>query len=143
MTIAKTLIAFDYGTKTIGSAIGQTITGTASELQSIAANDGVPKNWQQIEQLLKEWQPDLCLVGLPLNMDGSRSEMSARAEKFARRLEGRFGVKTEMMDERLSSFEARGSIINESGSRDFKAQNIDNRSAKLILESWLNQQLPD
>ncbi|MCR8922137.1 Holliday junction resolvase RuvX [Dasania sp. GY-MA-18] len=135
-----TVLAFDYGLKTIGAAVGQSLTQTANPLAEIKANDGVPANWQQIEKLLQEWQPDLCVVGLPLNMDGSPSEMCTRAEKFARRLNGRFGVKVETMDERLSSFEARGDIIERSGSRDFKQQGVDSLSAKIILESWFNQQ---
>lgn len=140
---AKTIsvLAFDYGLRTIGAAVGQSLTRTATELNPIKANDGVPKDWAHIEKLLKEWQPDLCIIGLPLNMDGSRSEMSDRAEKFARRIDGRFNMKTEMMDERLSSFEARGEIIEKTGSRDFKQQNIDSLSAKIILESWFNSTL--
>lgn len=134
-----TVIAFDYGLKTIGSAVGQSLTKTANPLLDIKANDGVPSDWQTIEKLLKEWQPDLCVVGLPLNMDGSPSEMCERAKKFARRLNGRFGVTVETMDERLSSFEARGEIIEQTGSRDFKKQGVDSLSAKLILESWFNQ----
>lgn len=133
-----TVLAFDYGLRTIGAAIGQSLTKTANELPPIKANDGVPKDWAHIEKLINEWKPDLCVVGLPLNMDGSRSAMSERAEKFARRINGRFGVQVETMDERLSSFEARGEIIEKTGSRDFKQQNIDSLSARLILESWFN-----
>jgi putative Holliday junction resolvase len=139
MRKAKTVLAFDYGLRTIGVAVGQSITATASPLPAIKANDGVP-NWHQVEQLIKEWQPDLCVVGLPLNMDGSESEMSARAAKFSRRLAGRFNVEATTMDERLSSFEARGEIIEQTGSRNFKAHHVDSLSARLILESWFQQQ---
>lgn len=132
---AKTVLCFDYGTKTIGVAVGQTITQTANPLIDLKARDGIP-NWQQIEQLLEEWQPDLLLVGLPLNMDGSFSEISQRAKKFANRLHGRFGLPIEMADERLSSFEAKGEIIQQTGSRQFKQRNIDSVAARIILESW-------
>jgi putative Holliday junction resolvase len=132
---AKTVLCFDYGTKTIGVAVGQTITQTANPLIDLKARDGIP-NWQQIEQLLEEWQPDLLLVGLPLNMDGSFSEISQRAKKFANRLHGRFGLTIEMADERLSSFEAKGEIIQQTGSRQFKQRNIDSVAARIILESW-------
>lgn len=101
----KTLLAFDYGTRNIGVASGQTLTCSATEQSPLKARDGVP-DWQQVEKLLQEWQPDLVLVGLPLNMDGSESELSARARKFANRLHGRFGVKVELVDERLTSFAA-------------------------------------
>lgn len=136
-----TVLAFDYGLRTIGVAVGQSLTQTATILNPVKANDGVPNNWGEIEKLLLEWRPDLCVVGLPLNMDGSRSEMCVRAEKFARRLEGRFAAKVTTMDERLSSFEARGEIIEQTGSRDFKQQNIDSLSAKIILESWFHQHI--
>jgi len=134
-----TAVAFDYGLTTIGCAVGQSLTKSASTLTAIRARDGVPIDWQDIGQILAEWQPDVCIVGLPLNMDGSHSEMCQRAEKFARRIDGRFGIKVATMDERLSSFEARGEIIEKTGSRDFKKQNIDSLSAQLILQSWFNQ----
>lgn len=136
-----TVLAFDYGLRTIGVAVGQSLIQTAQALSPIKANDGVPINWGDIEKLLLEWQPDLCVVGLPLNMDGSRSEMCVRAEKFARRIEGRFAAKVTTMDERLSTFEARGEIIEQTGSRDFKQQNVDSLSARIILESWFHQHI--
>lgn len=139
MTAPLTVLAFDFGTRHIGVAAGQSITGSAQPLSALKANDGIP-NWDDIEKLIKEWQPDLLVVGLPLNMDGSASTMTARAEKFSRRLHGRFGLQVACMDERLSSFEAKGTIIEQTGSRDFKKQNVDSRSAGLILESWFNQQ---
>ena len=138
-TPAECVLAFDYGTRRIGVAVGQSITGTATPLDALNARDGVP-NWDQIERLIKEWHPQRLLVGLPLNMDGTHSEMSARAQKFARRLEGRFGVATETWDERLSSFEARGMILDNerlgADRRDFKRHGVDSLSACLILETW-------
>lgn len=134
----KTLLAFDYGTKNIGVAIGQTITSSARSLPPLKAKDGVP-DWSQIEKLLAEWRPDLVLVGLPLNMDDSESELSARAKKFGNRLNGRFGVKIEMVDERLTSFEAKGEVISRGGSRDYKNNPVDSIAARLILESWLER----
>jgi putative holliday junction resolvase len=134
----KSAIAFDYGLRWIGCAIGQTVTGTASLLPALSAKDGIPR-WEEIEKLLKTWQPDVAVVGLPLNMDGSESEMSQRARKFGNRLHGRFGIQVQFSDERLSSFEARGDIIEQQGSRDFKNQDVDSRSAALILQSWLRE----
>jgi len=132
----KTLLAFDYGTKNIGVACGQTISLSANSQPPLKARDGVP-DWLQVEKLLKEWQPDLVLVGLPLNMDDSESELAARARKFANRLNGRFGVKVEMVDERLSSYEAKGEVMSRGGSRDYKNNPIDSIAARLILEGWL------
>ena len=134
----KTLLAFDYGTKNIGVACGQTISGTANALPPLKAKDGVP-DWTHVEKVLNEWKPDLVLVGLPLNMDDSESELSTRARKFANRLQGRFGVKVELVDERLSSFEAKGEVMGRGGSRDYKHNPVDSIAARLILESWLER----
>lgn len=134
----KTLLAFDYGTKNIGVASGQTVTRSASSLAPLKAKDGVP-DWTQIEKILTEWKPDLVLIGLPLNMDETESELSARARKFANRLHGRFGVKIELVDERLTSFEAKGEVKSRGGSRDYKNNPVDSIAARLILESWLER----
>lgn len=131
----KTLLSFDYGTKNIGVACGQTITRSANELPAIKAKDGVP-DWAVVERLLNEWQPNLVLVGLPLNMDDSEGELCVRARKFANRLHGRFGVKVELLDERLSSFAAKGEVMERGGSRDYKHNPVDSIAARLILESW-------
>lgn len=136
-TSVQTVLCFDYGTKTIGSAVGQSITRTANPLVDLPARDGIP-DWSTIKKLLDEWQPHLVVVGLPLNMDGTDSELTTRARKFAKRLHGRFGVAVELADERLSSFEAKGRIIGHSGSRQFKQQNVDSLAAKIILESWFS-----
>ncbi|WP_331345002.1 Holliday junction resolvase RuvX [Cellvibrio sp. UBA7661] len=134
----KTLLAFDYGTKNIGVASGQTITHSANSLAPLKAKDGIP-DWTQIEKLLAEWKPDLVLVGLPLNMDESESELSTRARKFANRIHGRFGVKVEMVDERLTSFEAKGEVMSRGGSRDYKHNPVDSIAARLILEGWFER----
>lgn len=138
MPSPKTLLAFDYGTRNIGVALGQTLTASARELKGLKARDGVPE-WSEIEKLLKAWQPDLLLVGLPLNMDDSESELSVRARKFANRLHGRFGLPVEMVDERLSSFEAKGEVMSRGGSRDYKNHPVDSIAARLILEDWLGR----
>src|SRR5690606_3072283 len=137
---AETVLAFDYGTSFIGVAVGQSVTGTATPLAALKANDGVP-DWAQIERLIAEWRPQRLLVGLPLNMDGSESEMSARAARFARRLHGRFNLPVETWDERLSSFEARGELLRR-GRRDLRVGGVDSLSARLILESWFARELP-
>lgn len=141
---AETLLSFDYGTTFIGVAVGQSITGTATPLPALKARDGIP-DWAQIEKLITEWKPQRLLVGLPLNMDGSESDMSVRAKKFAQRLHGRFCLPFELWDERLSSFEARGEMLeqnrkNKSGGKNFRARGVDSLSARLILESWFAAQ---
>ena len=119
----------------MGIAVGQAITGTANPLSVIPAKDGIP-NWQNIEKLIKEWQPKLFVVGLPLNMDDSEGDMSIRAEKFARRLTGRFGIPHQTIDERLSSFEAREFAEQEHFGKN---ESIDAIAAKLILETYFRQ----
>lgn len=137
--MSKTYLAFDYGTRNIGVASGQSVTRSAVERPALKAKDGVP-NWQEVEKLLKEWKPDLVIVGLPLNMDDSESELAVRARKFAQRLHGRFGVAIEMADERLSSYEAKGEVMARGGSRDYGKNPVDSIAARLILESWFTEQ---
>jgi putative Holliday junction resolvase len=122
-------LGFDFGSKKIGVASGQSLTGTASPLDIIKANNGIP-NWDEIGQLVQQWQPQLIVVGLPLNMDGTESELSLRAKKFARRIAANYSSAVGLMDERLTSREAR-----ELSSHDGQ---IDNVAAALILESWFN-----
>lgn len=130
-----TLLAFDFGTKSIGVAIGQRITGTARPLTALKAQEGVP-DWTLIEKLLKEWQPEEVVVGLPLNMDGTEQPLTARARKFAGRLHGRFGIKVSLQDERLSTVEARSGLFARGGYRALNKGSIDSASAVIILESW-------
>ncbi|MCP3673910.1 MAG: Holliday junction resolvase RuvX [Gammaproteobacteria bacterium] len=140
MAVSQSVIAFDYGEKRIGVAIGQSVTGTANPLKPFSANDGQP-NWQKVEQLLREWQPDYLVVGLPLNMDTTEQRLTKRAQKFANRLNGRFDIKVNMMDERLSSVEAREQLFNDKGFKGLKNNSIDSQAACLILESWFRENI--
>ncbi|BES83401.1 putative pre-16S rRNA nuclease [Pectobacterium araliae] len=136
---SRTLLAFDFGTKSIGVAIGQEITGTARALTSFKAQEGIP-DWQKVEKLLSEWQPDLVVVGLPLNMDGTEQPLTARARKFANRLHGRFGVAIALQDERLSTVEARADLFERGGFKALDKGSVDAASAVIILESWFEAQ---
>ena len=135
----RTLLGFDFGTRSIGVAIGQEITGSAQPLSAPNANDGVP-NWDQLATLLKEWQPDLLVVGLPLNMDGTEQPLTQRARKFANRLHGRFGYVVELQDERLTTTDARARLFERGGYRALEKGKVDGISAMLILESWMENQ---
>jgi putative Holliday junction resolvase len=132
------ILAFDFGLARIGVAVGQSITGTATPLATLKAKDGTP-DWQLIEKLIKEWQPERLLVGEPFNMDSSDQQITLRARKFANRLHGRFGLPFEMVDERLSSAAAREEIFEYGGYKKLKKTQIDSIAAALILESWLNR----
>jgi putative Holliday junction resolvase len=132
----RRLLAFDYGLRQIGVAVGNTGLGTTQPLAVLRARDGQP-DWQAVQALLDEWQPDLLIVGDPLNMDGSVSELAGRARRFARRLEGRFGIPSTLVDERLSSFAVKQEQ-REAGHRgDYRARPVDSLAAELILQDWL------
>ena len=138
------VLGFDYGTRQIGVAVGQTLTASASPLRELRARDGIP-DWEEIAALLHEWRPDALVVGLPLNMDGTPSEMSARAEKFARRLQGRFQLPVHCIDERLSTFEAK-QTLRDSGRRtptSYRDNPVDSLAAALLLETWLASQIKE
>ncbi len=135
----RAVLCFDFGLKHIGVAVLQQPTTIVSPLPIIRATDGKP-DWNAIAALLQEWQARLLLVGEPLNMDGSDSAMSARARRFARQLEGRFNVPAELVDERLSSHEARQQVA-EFGrkKRNYRRHPVDSIAAQLIMQTWLEQ----
>lgn len=135
----RQVMAFDFGLRRIGVAVGQEMLGTASPVTMIGARDGIPR-WDEVEALIADWKPDFFVVGLPLNMDGSESEMCRRARKFARRLHGMYHRDYAMMDERLTSFAAKSAIVEREGGRDFGVKGVDDLAAVLILEGWFLQQ---
>lgn len=137
-TTSRRVMAFDFGTRRIGVAVGQELLGSGQPVALVPARDGIP-DWQQIESLLEEWRPDLVVVGLPLNMDDTENDMCARARKFGKRLHGRYHLPVEMVDERLTSFEAKGEVMAAGGSRDFGRHGVDDRAAVLILETFFQQ----
>lgn len=125
---AGCVLAFDFGLRHIGVAVGQTVTRTASPLETISAADGSP-DWGAVDRLLGEWRPCRLLVGLPLNMDDTESEMSERARRFAGRLAHRSGIEVTLVDERLTSYASRHAD-GRGGSHAM--------AAVLIAETWLN-----
>lgn len=132
----QTVLAFDFGLRQIGVAVGNCQIGTTQPLAVFRAKEGIP-DWTAIDKLLAEWAPDLLVVGEPLNMDGTVSEICTRARKFARRLHGRSGLQVALCDERLSSFEAKQNS-REAGHRgDFKRRPVDSYAAELILQTWM------
>ncbi|MDG2047787.1 MAG: Holliday junction resolvase RuvX [Halioglobus sp.] len=131
-----TVMAFDYGLSQIGVAIGNCMLGTTQPLAVLRAKNGQPE-WQALKDLMKEWRPDVLVVGEPLNMDGTTSEFSERANKFGRRLHGRLGLEVAMVDERLSSFEAKENSREHGHRGDYKRQPVDSLAAELILRTWL------
>jgi putative Holliday junction resolvase len=132
-------LCFDFGVKRMGVAVGNDLIKRGQELKPINAIDGIP-NWQTIAAVINEWRPKELVVGLPLNMDGSESDMSLRAKKFGSRLKGRYNLEVHMVDERLSSYAAKSEHFEHNGYTDFGKHSVDGAAACLILESWFNQQ---
>ena len=118
--------------------MGNCLTSTTQPLAIIRAKDGIPQ-WPELEKIVREWQPDLIVVGDPLNMDGSDGALGERARKFARRLHGRLGLAVELSDERLSSFEAKQSQRDRGHKGQYKDSPIDSYAAELILQTWMRQ----
>jgi len=125
------IIAFDYGEKKIGVAVGQTATNTSSPLQ-IIFNKENKINWVSIALVIDEWKPDLILIGKPLNMDGSESEMMKKIDKFYIKLKSIYDADIEFVDERLTTFEARTIL------KDEKQNNVDALAAKILIDNWFD-----
>lgn len=134
-------MAFDWGSKRIGLAVGQPLTGTAEALAPVAARDGQP-DWDQLGKRLQEWQPELLLVGIPLDMDGGELSVTPLARKFMNRLQGRFGLPVLGIDERLSTKEARQQLFDYGGYRKLGEHSIDSLAAELLLQQWFNERQP-
>jgi putative holliday junction resolvase len=135
--VSGTVLAFDFGEKRIGVAVGDTLLKLAHALLTIEAEENAAK-FAQIDALLQEWRPALLVVGLPMSMEGEAHAMTALAQKFAQRLEGRFNLPVVMVDERLSSAEAAQSLY-EAGIRG-RAQKplLDQVAAQTILQSYFD-----
>ena len=129
------ILAIDFGLTNIGVAVGQKVTNTASELTTLKAKNGHP-NWTEVRELVKAYSPSLLLVGYPLNMDGSESEMSKRVQKFAAKLERETNTSAKLIDERLSTKEAK-TLAENRGLKNNRIK-IHERSACLIAQTWLD-----
>ena len=115
--------------------MGQTLTGTAAPIGTLRAVQQRP-DWEGITRLIETWRPSALVVGLPFNMDDSEAEPAGRARRFARQLEGRYQLPVHLVDERLTSLEARQQL----GRMPKKIEELDAIAAKLILETWLREQ---
>lgn len=135
--ISGSVLAFDFGEKRIGVAVGETLLALAHPLLTIEAEDNAGK-FEQIASLLQEWQPALLVVGLPMTLDGEAHAMTALAQKFAQRLEGRFNLPVMMVDERLSSAEASQSLREAGIKGRAQKQHLDQVAAQTILQSYFD-----
>jgi len=132
------ILAFDFGLRRIGTAIGQFATMTASSLDTVS--HGKAPDWSAIDRLVKEWKPAQLLVGLPLGAEGEETVMSRAARKFGVQLGARYALPVNFADERLSSHAAqyRFSQLRASGTlRRKHTKKLDSMAAQIILENWL------
>lgn len=138
---SSALLAFDFGEKHIGIAVGDAETGLAHALEHIAAEANAER-FARIEALIAEWRPMRLIVGLPLSMDGSEHDMTRRARRFARQLEGRFGLPVDFADERLSSAAAEDLLRERGrGGREHKHESHA-LAAQIILQDYLDGRHP-
>ena len=135
MAQPQLIMAFDFGTQKTGMAVGSSLIESATPLSLFPMRDGIP-NWDELLKLVKQHQPNLFLVGLPLNMDDSESELSTRARKFARRLRHQTNITTWMVDERLTTREARDELDHYQAQGRAKKLSADSIAAALFIESW-------
>ena len=135
---STTYLGFDFGTKKIGVAVGQTSTVSASPLQTIRSPNQVP-DWKVIGQLIQEWQPVGLVVGISRQQDGSDNPVTPRMLKFCRQLEGRYALPVYQQDETLSTFEAKQLLFDDVHLGASKLWDVqDQLAAQLILQTWLN-----
>ncbi|MBI4989272.1 MAG: Holliday junction resolvase RuvX [Rhodocyclales bacterium] len=133
----STVLAFDFGLKRIGVAVGETLLKRANALATIDAETKEAR-FTAIARLIQEWQPALLVIGLPLSLDGAEHEMTARCRRFANQLQGRFSLPVELIDERLTSTAA-DAELREAG-LDWRARKgkVDALAAQLILQDYFD-----
>ncbi|MDA8391118.1 MAG: Holliday junction resolvase RuvX [Gammaproteobacteria bacterium] len=132
-----TYLAFDYGTRITGVAVGRYPPGRAEGAGTVAGLASGP-DWRAIEKLLTTWQPDILVVGLPLNMDGTDNEMTVAARRFGRRLDGRYHLPVYWADERLTTASARERVEATGVPRGRRKAALDTLAAITILQAYFD-----
>lgn len=138
MAATGTILAFDFGTKRIGVAVGESMIGVAHPLAAIAGEETEPR-FAAIARVIDEWKPQHLVVGLPLATDGAPHETTRRAQRFARQLEGRFGLPVSLVDERFTSVEAETGLREAGARRAIREKRIDSAAAQLILQQYFHE----
>lgn len=137
LSFEGTVLGFDFGLKRIGVASGEHMLGIAHPLTTLNVESNEDR-FKLIEELIKEWSPSTLVVGLPLSLDGEEHEVTALCHKFARRMDGRFGLPIVMIDERLSSAEASQSLKELGIAGRKQKPMLDQIAAQLILQSYFD-----
>ena len=135
-----TFVAFDFGLKKIGVAVGDAESKNAEALCIIPAQKGFP-NWKDVDTVIANWRPKALVVGVPLNMDGSAGRMAVKARGFIKVLREHTDIEVYEADERLSTIEARTQIFEQGGSKALRSGPVDAHAARVILEMWMVQTL--
>jgi putative holliday junction resolvase len=137
--LAETVLAFDYGEKRIGVAVGNTLTRNARAL-TVLENRSREYRFDEIGKLIGEWKPDVVVVGLPMHPDGTPHEMTQLAKRFGNQVNGRFNVPVSWVDERYSSVEAKSQLKNSGVRMNAKGRydDIDAEAARVILQQYLD-----
>lgn len=135
----RTALGFDFGQVRIGVAVGQELTATANPLITLPTRNGRP-DWDAISRLIRQWRPDVLVVGAPRYADGGANAVTNGALRFSRQLHGRYNLPVETIDERLSSHEAESWAAAQGIRLDRGRLTVDALAAALILQSWFNQQ---
>ncbi len=129
-------IGFDFGYKRIGVAVGQQLTCSASPLPTLSAKQGIP-DWNSVAKIITQWTPNAIIVGIPTCIDGKELYTTSAARRFAKELGKRFSLPVHLVDERLTTVEARGQLFAQGGYRKIKKTEVDGIAACVILEQWL------
>lgn len=134
--LKKVFLAFDFGTRNIGVAVGQKITKSATALAPLLAQKGVPR-WEEIDNLIKNWQPFALIVGIPHKADGSDLKITKLVKKFIEQLEKRYHLPVYEVEERLTTKAARAEIFARGGYKALQKESVDSIAARIILEEWM------
>jgi len=133
-------LVFDFGTRKIGVASANRVSGTATPLTTLAASDGVP-DWREIATMIRDWQPEVLVVGLPRNTDGTDSVMTQLARQFGSWLTRKSGLPVEEIDERYTSTEAEAVLRDQRRdgmrTRRVRPEDVDLMAARLMAETWV------
>ena len=135
------VIAFDFGLKRTGVAVGNTVIGSATPECTISSKDEQP-NWDDISKLFKEWQPTQIVVGMPIELDGSENPLKKRIDRFCNQIQGRYNVPVDQENEQFTSIEAAQRLkqLRQSGRKQKVSKDeVDKIAAAIILENWMKR----
>lgn len=135
------VIAFDFGLKRTGVAVGNTVIGSATPECTLTSNDELP-DWEGISKLFKEWQPSQIVVGMPIELDGTENPLKKRIDRFCNQIQGRYNIDVDQENEQFTSIEAAQRLkqLRQSGRKQkVRKDEVDKIAAAIILENWMQR----